>query len=56
MAFFMVNDVKNSNLTKYRVIQEELPPLTELISEDILRQKVSYKPGVLYSIFSELRS
>jgi hypothetical protein len=28
-----------------RVIQEELPPLTELISERHFEQKVSYKPG-----------
>jgi hypothetical protein len=29
----------------YRVIQEELPPRVELISEEIFKQKVSYKPG-----------
>jgi hypothetical protein len=29
----------------YRVIQEELPPLAQLISDDILSKKVSYKPG-----------
>jgi hypothetical protein len=29
----------------YRVIQEELSPLTELISDDILNKKMSYEPG-----------
>jgi hypothetical protein len=29
----------------YRVIQEELPPLTELISDDILNKNVLYEPG-----------
>jgi hypothetical protein len=31
----------------YRVIQEELPPLMELISEDILSKKCVYRITIL---------
>jgi hypothetical protein len=38
----------------YRVIQEELPPLKELISDDILSKKCHIKPG--HVIISEDKS
>jgi hypothetical protein len=35
----------------YRVIQEELPPLTELISEDILSKKCHIYLGPILNIY-----
>jgi hypothetical protein len=35
----------------YRVIQEDLPPLMELISEDILSKKCHINLGPIFSIY-----
>jgi hypothetical protein len=35
----------------YRVIKEELPPLTELISEDILSKKCHINVGPILNIY-----
>jgi hypothetical protein len=35
----------------YRVIQEELPPLTELISDDILSKKCHINLGPIHNIY-----
>jgi hypothetical protein len=35
----------------YRVIEEELPPLTELISDDILSKKCDINPGPILNIY-----
>jgi hypothetical protein len=35
----------------YRVIQQELPPLMELISEDILSKKCHINPGPIHNIY-----
>jgi hypothetical protein len=35
----------------YRMIQEELPPLTELISDDILSRKCHVNLGPIHSIY-----
>jgi hypothetical protein len=37
--------------TLYRVVQEELPPLTELISEDILSKKCHINLGPILNIY-----
>jgi hypothetical protein len=38
-------------LPLYRVIQEELPPLTELISDDILSKKCNINLGPIHNIY-----
>jgi hypothetical protein len=38
-------------ISKYRVIQEELPPLMELISEDILSKKCHINLGPILNIY-----
>jgi hypothetical protein len=42
---------KEINSTLYRVIQEELPPLTELISDDILSKKCHINLGSIHNIY-----
>jgi hypothetical protein len=39
------------NLVLYRVIQEELPPLTELISDDILSKKSHINLCPIFNIY-----
>jgi hypothetical protein len=39
------------NVLLYRVIQEELPPLMELISEDILSKKCHINLGPILNIY-----
>jgi hypothetical protein len=38
-------------LEQYRVIQKELPPLTELISDDILSKKCHKNLGPIHNIY-----
>jgi hypothetical protein len=47
----VVTKVEGSAMVIYRVIQEELPPLMELISEDILSKKCHIILGPILSIY-----
>jgi hypothetical protein len=38
----------------YRVIQDELPPLVELISEDILSKNCQINMGPIFNIYSKV--
>jgi hypothetical protein len=44
-------DMQNALVLIIRVIQEELPPLMELISEDILSKKCHINPGPILNIY-----
>jgi hypothetical protein len=49
--YFQLFTVRHATISIYRVIQEELPPLMEFISEDILSKKCHINLGPILSIY-----